>query len=188
MGKVETIDMFGPANVLAQARKDTMAQAREKGCSCPVCGQFVKIYHRTITSTMARQLIHAFHCYGTGQWFHVKNVVLGGSGVGDFPKLEHWGMIEHQHHDKGEEGKRTSGIWRITQKGEDFIHARATAPKYAVLYNALLLEHAGDQISIRDALGEAFDYAKLMAGTPADATPVHDLARQPKGENDARVM
>lgn len=159
-----TIDMFGAENALVQAKQDTMQKARDKGCSCPVCGQFVKVYNRTITSTMAHQLIYAFHTLAeAGQWFHVRHVVMGGSGVGDFPKLEHWGLIQRQHHQAGDDGKRTSGLWRITEKGIDFIHGRITVPKYALIYNATFLEHAGDPITIKDALGKKFDYNELMA-------------------------
>ncbi len=164
MGKVnDTMSLFGPENTLALARRETMEAAQGKGCSCPVCGQFVKVYARTITSTMARQLIYIWHLKRR-EWFHVREVVMGGSGVGDFPKLEHWGLIVPQSHEKGEEGKRTSGLWRITEQGELFVAGHTTLPKYVFLYNADKRGQSVDEfIDIRDALGTRFDYNDLMA-------------------------
>lgn len=162
MGKEETIDMFGADNALAVAKRETMEKARDKGCSCPVCGQFVKVYKRPITSTMARQLIRAYHSYGAGPWFHAKNVIMGGSSTGDFAKFEYWGMIQRQNQQPGTDNKKTSGLWRITPSGEQFVLRQITAPKYAVIYNAQLLELAGDEVTIADALGTSFNYNELM--------------------------
>lgn len=165
MGKVknDTADMFGGEYAMEVARKETMNKAREKGCRCPVCNQFVKVYSRTINSTMARQLVHAYNGFGVDKFFHVSNMVLGGASSGDFPKLLYWGLIKEQHHVVGDDNKRTSGVWAVTQKGADFVNAKLTVPKYAVLYDAKLLELNGPAIGIRDALGNKFDYKVLMA-------------------------
>lgn len=168
--------MFGKDFQLNTLRKDTMDKARGKGTECPCCSQFVKVYNRTINSTMARQLIHAWHSYGTKRWFHVKHVVMGGSGVGDFPKLEYWGLIEAQAHAPGEDGKKTSGIWRITPTAEDFIHNRLAVDKYAVVYNGDLLELGGGKITVRDALGQHFDYSELLRPAITGGVPVHNHA------------
>lgn len=167
-----TIDIFGGDYTLAQVKKQTMEKAQDKGCECPVCGQFVKVYARTITSTMARQLIYAWHMYGDGQLFHVKHLVMGMSGVGDFPKLEHWGMISQQWHQVGDEGKRTSGLWRITDRGAEFLKGELAVPKYVFLYNAIKRGESVDEtITIRDAPGKKFNYVELMA--PARAHGSH---------------
>lgn len=166
MGKVkaETINMFGPEFELAHIKKDTMRKALNKGCRCPVCDQFVKVYSRTINCTMARQLIAAYKEFGVGQFFHVSKLVLPGSAsAGDFPKLLHWGLIQGVPHAPGEDAKRTAGLWAVTQAGSDFINDRLTVPKYAVLYNTQLLELTGEEIGIQVALGKKFDYNELMA-------------------------
>lgn len=168
-GKTETIDMFGPDNVLAQSKKDTMDKAWLKGCDCPVCGQFVKVYLRTITSTMAHQMIHAWRVFGVGQWFHLSHVVMGGTGAGDFAKLEYWGLVEHQHHEAGKDGKRMGGMWRITERGAEFIQGNVTVRSHVAVYNGKALDFKGDQITVRDALGSRFDYKALMA--PAGLPP-----------------
>lgn len=155
-------DLFGEDNLIRKIKQDTMAKAAENGCNCPVCDQNVKIYQRPINSTMARQLIHGYMLYGIGQWFHHSEMNINRSGTGDFAKLENWGLIKGKYHCAGEDGKKTSGLWAITQKGAEFARNEITVPKYAILYNQTLLELTGDQISIKDALGEKFDYLNIM--------------------------
>lgn len=162
-----TLDMFGGEHAMAQARRETMDKAKQKGTECPCCGQFVKVYRRTINSTMARQLITAHGMHAEG-WFHTRDVVLADSaGAGDFSKLECWGLIYRQPHVQGEEGKRTSGMWKITDKGRDFIAGRVTVPQYAYIYNGNLLELGGVDIHIEHALGKKFDYREIMGWVPS---------------------
>ena len=162
----DTMDMFSGENALAQAKRETMAKARQKGTTCPCCGQFVKVYRRTINSTMARQLIKAHRAHGD-RWFHTRDVVLEKSaGAGDFSKLECWGLIYRQPHVQGLEGKRTSGMWKITPLGKDFIEGRALVPHYAYIFNGKLLELGGVDIHIQHALGKQFDYREIMGWVP----------------------
>jgi hypothetical protein len=170
-GKVETMDIFGPENVMAQAKRVTMEKAKQKGTECPCCGQFVKVYRRTINSTMARQLITAHAKHGT-EWFHTRDVVLMDSaGAGDFSKLECWGLIRRAPHVQGEEGKRTSGMWKITPLGQEFIAGKKLVPKYAFIYNGTLLELGGVDMHIQHALGKKFDYREIMGWQGSHAMP-----------------
>lgn len=163
------IDIFSSDNAMKVARLDTMEKARGKGASCPCCGQFVKVYRRTINSTMARQLIAAYQRHGAGNWFHTRDVVLTDTaGAGDFSKMEYWGLIARDMaHVQGDDGKRTSGMWKITQIGAEFIEGKALVAQYAFVYNGQLLELAGPMVSIQTALGNQFDYRHIMGWTAA---------------------
>lgn len=142
--------------------KKEMAKSKAEGCECPVCGQFVKVYNRSINSTMARQLIKAYREHGR-EWFHTRDVVLDGSaGAGDFAKLQLWALIEPQEHEKGQDGKRTSGMWRITETGESFIKGRIHRAKHISIYNNEIEGYSEARVYIKDALGNKFDYNKLM--------------------------
>lgn len=164
--KIETIDMFGGGFGLDTLKKETMAKAHDKGTICPCCEQFVKVYYRTINSTMAHQLIYAYHTLADpAQWFHARTVVMGSASAGDFSKLEYWGLIQRQHHNAGDDGKKASGLWRITPKGIEFLKGRIAVPKYAVVYNAKVIGHEGEETTCRDALGTKFDYNELMGRT-----------------------
>lgn len=170
-GKTETIDMFGVENAQTILKRETMAKAAMDGCSCPTCGQFVKVYNRTITSTMARQLIHAWRCHGAGKWFHTRDVVMDSSGAGDFSKLEFWGLIEKSKAKPEDDFKRTSGLWRVTDKGAAFIAGDLSLPRHAAIYNNKLLDFIGPDEGIKEALGNRFNYRELMgwAKKPVEA-------------------
>ncbi len=163
-GKVETLDLFSSDRIIANAKADTLEAAKTKaGCDCPVCGQYVKVYKRTINATMARQLITAWHKHGTSQWFHTRDVVLvDSSGAGDFSKLEYWGLIKRQMHTPGEDEKKSSGMWKITDEGYGFIKGRHSVPEFAIVYNNTLLEMAGNDLDIVRALGKRFNYNEIM--------------------------
>lgn len=161
-----TMDMFEFETALDTARKEIMAKAREDGGECPCCGQFVKVYRRTITSTMARQLLTAYHKHGAKVWFHTRTVVLAdASGAGDFSKLEYWGLIERQAHVQGEDGKRSSGMWRITSIGREWALNRTMVPMYTLVYNDQVLGQEGSLIDVHHALGKKFDYREIMGWT-----------------------
>jgi hypothetical protein len=162
-GKAETLNLFSTEHLSSISRREVMEAAKSKaGCDCPVCGQYVKVYKRTINATMARQLITAWHKHGNA-WFHTRDVVLVDSaGAGDFSKLEYWGLIQRQMHTPGEDEKKSSGMWKITDDGFGFIKGRHVVPEFAIVYNGKLLEMAGNDLDIVRALGKKFNYNEIM--------------------------
>lgn len=144
----------------------------EKGTRCPHCTQFAKIYERTINCAMARDLI-TFYNFGVRGAFHQLTTVLGGKHPGDFAKLVHWGLIE----EKPQESTvtKTSGFWRITPAGEEFVRGELRVHSHVRLYDAKPLGLIGSLITIRDALGRKFNYEELM-GRPR---PVRMPVRTP---------
>lgn len=160
-----TADLFQDAMV-TEIRKTTMIAARDGGGKhCPCCDQYVKVYSRTITSFMARQLIHAYRFF-PDEYFHTREMVLGSASAGDWSKLSYWGLIEPKYHEEGYNGKKTSGLWRITHTGKRFACNAITLPKYAHVYNSNVLELDGEPVDIIDCLNNKFDYNELMERTP----------------------
>ena len=78
------------------------------------------------------------------------------------PKLYHWGLIEEMAKDPGDTTRRTSGLWRPTEKGVQFVQCLLQVPKRVYLYNNEILGWDDQTVTIRDALGTKFDYAELM--------------------------
>ena len=153
---------------VARERDRVMTQARNGGCDCPVCGQFVKVYKRTITSFMASQLIEAYLKFGYGQddsWFHITDLPTASQGGGEFARLRFWDLVEERLHNKGEEGKRNSGYWRVTSRGFMFATGNSMEEKYTLMYNGQCLGSEGELVNIRDCLGEKFDFKELMDRT-----------------------
>ena len=143
------------------AKIEIMDKARHKGADCPVCGQFVKVYKRTINASMAAQLIRAYKLYGGRETFHIKNILEGEGGGADFAKLRYWNLIIELHNDNP--FKKNSGRWQLTEHGCAFIMGFRKIPKYALIYNGRFLDFDGDEtITIQDALGNKFNYRELM--------------------------
>lgn len=138
----------------------------EKGHTCVTCGQRVKIYKRTLYDRMARGLAWLYKAHrlmpGKDCFHHQEDLKIDQRTAGDFAKLKHWGFMEEAK--KGmDEDKRTSGRWRITEKGIQFIQGEITVPKYVKLYNKAIYGFEGPEITVFDVLGEKFSYKALIA-------------------------
>lgn len=150
--------------------KTYVLSKRDEGVPCPCCGQYCKVYPRSLNAAMARFLIWLVREYETRKktdaatdlWVSVNDgpLIQNRKGGGDFAKMEHWGLIEQMAND--DDTKRTSGFWRPTQSGIDFVYHRITVPKKAVLYLNECVGFSGEKINIREALGTKFDYQELM--------------------------
>jgi hypothetical protein len=68
---------------------------------------------------------------------------------------------------EAERGKKTSGYWRITQRGVDFVHGSLRVERWMMVYNDEVLEKSTEFVSIRECLGKEFRYDELMRGGAA---------------------
>ena len=133
----------------------------EDGTTCPCCGQFVKLYKRTIYAAVARELINLTRlCEGTTNFYHITDFQVKRAGGGDLAKMEAWGLVEQQTNH--ETKKRTSGMWRITPYGRNFVFGLVSVPKYKHFYDGDVYKTSAEHITIRDALGKKFNYSELM--------------------------
>lgn len=132
----------------------------QDGVACPCCKQFVKLYKRRLHKAMAVSLIKLYKLKDSHEkYYHINDFV--GIGMGDFAKLKYWGFILEAKND--DDMKRTSGMWKITQDGIDFVEMKRMAPLYALVFNSSLYGFTGEPISIKNALGKKFNYEELMA-------------------------
>ncbi len=143
----------------------------EDGTICAVCNQNVKMYLKSIDAEMGKCLITLFILdfeKPTREWWHVGTEIKVPFKVsGSFAKMRYWGLIEQRPKKAGEKSsKRTTGMWRITQQGRDFVSLNITLQKYVKLYNGVSygLEEGEDKksLSMMDVLGNRFDYNELM--------------------------
>ena len=154
---------------LAQARKDFMdrLQAGDSGV-CPCCSRYGQIYKRKLNSGMARALIKLYLLAGKGEeWVSYTKVHDGSvkdSPKRDFTILRYWGLIEPQPKDARDLVRKTSGFWRITERGRDFVLERVAVPRHMLVYNDEVLEPSKENTGIRAALGNHFNYTELMNG------------------------
>lgn len=153
-------------NPIQLEKAKVMAKAADKGCVCPVCDQFVKVYKRKINSSMAAALVNSYHHYGAKNDFTLKSVAnrMGLTSTGDFAKLRHFGLIQEVPCDPMDKSRKSSGRWFITDVGRLFAIGAGYVPAYVVLYNGKKIDEADSVIGIREALNNKFDYSELMAG------------------------
>lgn len=144
---------------LERAKRE-LRQNFKSGATCPCCGQNVKAYDRKLTGSQAKGLINLARLYVRDhKWHHVSDLEVSGNG-GEFAQLRRWLLIEQQVNEDTK--KRTSGMWKPTQKGMDFVYNKITVPSHCETYNNVTMSFSEDQINIRQALGKRFDYAELM--------------------------
>lgn len=139
------------------------APDRKKGYKCSCCGQFVKVYHRKLNSSMACVLLLIYRS-GKRNFFHVENWLkeVGRSELrADFHKLRFWKFLEPKHEER-EDGSNRNGQYKITGLGIMFCEDKITAKERAVIYNNKLEYLEGAEITITTALGRKFNYKELM--------------------------
>ncbi len=142
---------------LGEVRDRVRENAESGGAHCPACGQFTKVYKRSINGEMATTLILAWRKHQL-DWFHLPTLL--GRGSGDTAKLRYWGLLEHDPTPRDDGGQ--GGSWRVTNLGERFIHGRLLVDKYAHVFDSECLGFSGPKVSIADALGKKFNWQELM--------------------------
>lgn len=153
------LDLF---DTLLQAKANLEANL-DKGGACPCCGQHAQRYRRKLNSGMARALVEIWlRQKNTRRWVRVEVLVAALRVSPELGKLRWWGLVETKENDDAK--KRTSGSWRLTEKGQAFLRDLVKVPSHAVVFNNQLERLEGKEIGIREALGSKFDYAELMAG------------------------
>ncbi|MGR3221203.1 MAG: hypothetical protein ACUZ8H_15520 [Candidatus Anammoxibacter sp.] len=155
---------YRTTTTLQKAITTTLDKARNKGCNCPCCGQFVKVYKRTINAAMALELATAYKRFGTYKAFHRSELkdILKSTGGGDFAKLRYWGLITELVDDNPK--KKNSGRWVVTNRGEQFLGGAALY-KYCLIYNGGLLDFDEDEVVyFKDCIANDFDFQGLMDG------------------------
>ena len=159
----DQLSIFDPPGVSLSRARAMVDDRLEEGVECPCCGQFCKLYKRKLNSGMAAGLVWLTREYlRSGEWINIPETgprFLLRTG-GQFSVLEHWGLIEQQASDDG--AKRTSGMWRPTDKGVDFATKKVRVPSHVHLYDNTVRGWSDRSLDVVEALGSKFDYAELM--------------------------
>lgn len=145
-------------NLLKEAKQFLRANW-EKGTKCPCCGQSVKLYKRKFNAGIAVFLIKLHKATKNGNFIHASEVLNGTKSL-DYSIAVHWGLIEGDSEEV--DGKRQSGMWRITEKGSQFVKNLRNIPSHIHIYNNTFVGFGEETIDIEQALGDKFDYEELM--------------------------
>lgn len=132
---------------------------------CPCCGRHSQMYKRYLHHNAAKKLVQLYRLGGGGvEYVHTSNLIdEGETGAGDFSKAKYWGLIEEAENNW--EHKRTSGNWRLTHKGIDFVIGRITIPRQVLIFDDRVFGFSEDHVDIHACLrGGGFNYQALMSG------------------------
>lgn len=150
-------DLFGHTE-LQELREDWSTRIKHDGGHCPVCDRWGKVYPRSINGTMARSL-----CWLASREGWV-DVPLDGPRwlvrSNQLPTLRWWGLVERQQNT--DPHLKHSGMWRVTEKGQDCARNRIQVPKKVFTYNADPVDFGDDLTFIADCFPERFDYQAVM--------------------------
>jgi hypothetical protein len=153
--------------------KDTLKEAQqelrenwEQGINCECCGQYVKLYRRRYNKTMAYGLIILYRLHqqhGFDKWFKMNEEItklnIPSSNI-EYSKNGYWDLMEQRGN--SETTKKTSGLWRITNKGIDFLLGHIQIEAILWIFNNKARRKSIEKISYKDALDVKFNYEKLM--------------------------
>lgn len=162
--------MQSPFNEMSlEDAKRELFDKLDEGVTCPCCQQYAKRYKRKLNSSMAAALCWMWTAarqtsknHATSVWINIPaqapSWVLKAR---EYPKLAWWGLIEEKPRQEGSKA-RTSGVWRVTPLGAEFVRGCSDVPMYAFVYNGEVQDFTDRTTDIRHALGDRFDYAELM--------------------------
>lgn len=154
-----------PVDGTLRYSQQRLMEGLEEGVNCACCGQFAKIYKRSLSKSAARCLLVLYVEAGEG-WAHLPTVLSEKAPelatTGGYAALAgHWGLMEESDRVRDDGGR--AGWWRVTASGVRFLSGEISIPKYVRLYNGRVLDHTGDAITMAMALGEPFDLRNVMS-------------------------
>jgi hypothetical protein len=147
-----------------------LAMSQVKASLCPSCSRVVKVYKFKL-GAYSRLLIWMKQVEWDyeDRWIHVPRLAPDSAidRGGDYGKLRHWGFIELRPN-PDDPAKRTSGIWRLTEKGRKFVANGLWVPTHVFFRakspEAVVLGFHEDLTTIVPTLGVDFNYRALMDG------------------------
>jgi hypothetical protein len=158
----------------------------DEGSRCPCCAQFVKLYRRKITSSMAFALLLMYKelyckCESASafeRWFHAEDFLRSRSEYrnirgNNHSLLVYFGLLIKEEQKEREDGSNRVGLYKLTQAGKGFARGFTRVPEAVYLYNDRLYKYDQNTVTIHQALKEKFNYNELMDGIviPKDNAP-----------------
>jgi len=150
---------------LREADNTTLEKARrflrdhwDEGTVCPCCRQQVRRYHRKLNANMCIFLISLYR--HTTDWVHYTRLRFRGR---DYPYIKEWDLADWKPTDTTQ--KRTSGYWKITPLGREFVERKVRLPSHCWTFYHYSKLDKEKYVDIVQALGRKFNYENLMEGS-----------------------
>lgn len=149
---------------LKDARREFFIEYKTAGGAiCPCCDRYGKLQPRLLNSGEAQCLIWLYRrSERDDHWNDRDSAPRHVLKCGEIAKLAHWGLAV-QKPNVDDPKKKESGMWKITRRGRSFVLGRLKVWSHALVYNKTCWGFKKKKrVDILDALGERFDYEKLM--------------------------
>lgn len=158
----------------AVLRREWQDTIEHSGGHCPVCNRWGKVNAIALRGVMVKTM-HWLHQVGGGKWVYVPGIAprfVTRSYA--FASLKHWGLVEQRHEppltkEERQAGvqrdTRTSGMWKLTPTGYDFIFNGAAVPKHVFVYNDTRIGVSDDMVTARECAHEKFNYDAMMGAS-----------------------
>lgn len=128
-----------------QAAKSYRSHQGLDTCGC--CGQAMKEWRHTLSSLLGEMLVQTYrHVQSHGNKpFKASDLHTSYSGGSNYCKISYWDLIEH-----GSPEEKKAGLWRLTEKGEQFVRGTIRLPKRVWTWDAKPVEYEGKMVLITD--------------------------------------
>lgn len=142
------------------------------GGHCEVCDRWGKVNPIKLRGVMLKTM-HWMYKHGGFDWIDIPptapRFVLRSYA---FASLKHWGFVE-QHFlpvatkkERAEgitRNKKTSGTWRLTLDGYEFMFENKKAPQTVFVYNDKAVLFSNILVTARECANEKFNYDEMMS-------------------------
>jgi len=164
-------DLFNSENDPLKKLRDKFFDSLPDGGSvCPCCDRMGRLNKYTLNSSMVGALLWMSRTVTLDDgWIKMGKKspawILASKA---FSTMKFWGFVQpapkltiHERNAIGMKTK-TSGHWRVTQKGFEFLEGRMRVPTAAIVYNDELFGWVDEDINFKEALSRQFDYDEMM--------------------------
>jgi hypothetical protein len=147
---------------LAEAQ-DYVRAEMSTGVKCPCCNQLAKVYKRLLTESHIKTMMAVYReqCKDSlgERWVYLPDIPQRSR---DFATVAYFGLAE-QHVGQRDDGSKSTGWWRITTLGADFLAGKKGVQKYALVYDGKVIDHEGLNVYV-GTVSKGFNFRELMRG------------------------
>lgn len=140
------------------------AARRPGGAICPITGRFTKIGDRAFNTAMAAALRYFGENTAPGEYLLTSKLPVSILASKQHTTMKYWGFLEPPERTRSTKGGSV-GLWRITEKGRQFLRGDIKVPLKVVSFNGKLERLHGPDVSIFE-ITEGFDYEKFIYSDP----------------------
>lgn len=135
-------------------------ERKHDGVICPCCTQLYKVWRKKPISTAIAALCKLVQLQSIKEdYYHLDNFNIVPKDR-NFSQLINWGLMTPMQSD--DLTKRSSGYWKATDKGKEFVQQKIAIPKYVFTLNNKVIGFSEQQINVQDALSKKFSYTELF--------------------------